>query len=200
MSTNNKKSSDSYIESPLKRKLLFFLYILPPVILLFLIIFISFPNIDLDKFIPFILPSIAAGISLVIGLSTRNASISERARSKAAELLKYIKEGENEYEREECLYKQMIRFEHRFQLNQTALFVAWISLFLGLFIGFVLSYGQRIDWISTKLPILVISLLSYSFLVTLWDIALGSTTLALELRNVEKFCNKEQKSIEENQV
>jgi hypothetical protein len=124
MSPNNKKSSDSYIESSYKRKLLFYLYILPPVILFFLIIFLSFPNINLEKFIPFILPSIAAGISLVIGLSTRNASISERARSRAAELLKYIKEGENELEREECLYKQMIRFEHRFQLNQIALFIA----------------------------------------------------------------------------
>jgi Protein of unknown function (DUF2721) len=177
------------------------LYILPPIILFIVIIFQNYPINNSVQLSSFIVPSVAAGISLVIGLSTRNANISERARSKAAELMKYLIEnedkGENEVKRKDCLYEQMMLFEHRFHLNQIALFLAWISLFIGfvgLFIGFSLNYGQKLNWLSSKLPILVIGFLSYSFLVTLIDIYLGSKTLSLELKNVEKLY-KNQKTI-----
>lgn len=187
MNSSNDKPSEIKVETNRERRILLWLYILPPIILLLFITFYSSSNINLEEFTPFILPSVGAGISLVIGLSTRNASISERARSKAAELLNYRNEGEDKFERRECLYQQMIRFEHRFQLNQIALFIAWTSLYMGLFIGFILSYGHNLDWIAIKLPILIISLLSYSFLITLLDIMIGSTTLNIELRNVEIF-------------
>jgi Protein of unknown function (DUF2721) len=167
------------------------LYILPIILLFLIIIFLGTPNINTASFSPFILPSIAAGVSLVIGLSTRNANISERARVKAAELLKYLNENEsdneNKSDRKECLYNQMILFDDRFHLNQIALFLAWISLFIGFFIGSYLSYGQEMNWILAKLPILIIGLLSYSFLMTLIDIYLGSKTLGIELKYIENL-------------
>lgn len=170
------------------RRLLLKLYILPPIILSFIIISQNYTN-NLVNFQPFILPSVAAGISLVIGLSTRNANISERARNKAAELMKCLIENENEVNvkvgREHCLYQQMMYFEHRFHLNQIALFLAWTSLFIGLFFGFFLNYGQKLNWFLSKFPVLIIGFLSYGFLVTLIDIYLGSKTLSLELKNVE---------------
>jgi ABC-type Na+ efflux pump permease subunit len=44
------------------------LFIIPPIILFFIIISQNYPINNLVNFQPFILPSVAAGISLVIGL------------------------------------------------------------------------------------------------------------------------------------
>jgi hypothetical protein len=104
-------------------------------------------------------------------------------------LIENENKSEDDVDRENCLYKQMMLFEHRFYLNQIALFLAWTSLFIGLFFGFSLNYGQNLDWLLSKFPVLIIGFLSYGLLVTLLDIYLGSKTLSLELKNVENLYN-----------
>ena len=134
------------------------------------------------------LPFFASCISIVFGFNTRNVSLSDRARNKAAELLKGLEEG-IEVDRINCLFEQMQVFRHRFRLNQIALALVWTSLFLGL-ISFILALiGIQVHNILT---IFILVFLAYGFLVTLIDIFLGSLTLNSELNYARKKYKKSQ--------
>lgn len=169
--------------------LIYFSVIIP------LIHFYCNKNLDLQseqlKFV--FLPSIATIIPIIFGLSTRNASISDRARSKATELLKCNAEDLKKHtfdqieDRRNCLVNQINLFDARFMINQWALVSTWFSLILALISGiFILNSDQKIYLVTIKILYFIVALIIYSVILNLSDIYLGSKTLSLELQNIRK--------------
>jgi hypothetical protein len=132
-----------------------------------------------------ITPLILGCASLIVSLSSRNASISERARSNAKLLLEEIT-----HDRRENLNDQNEIFMERYTFNQVALCLQFLSL--AIFLGMAIFEASQHLVVAHHLFFTGSGALIAGFVMTFFDIYRSQRTLLLETDYAKNFKSNTQ--------